>query len=66
MFELDQPLFQPPLVQQQSETPEKQPPVFDESIGSRQTLKTNDLAIKNFGQPASIPIHDHDHDHENT
>ena len=32
--------------------------MFDESVVSRQTLGTNDLAIENFGQLALMPTHD--------
>ena len=36
--------------------------MLDESIGSRQTLGTNDLAIENVGQTTLMPTHDQDHD----
>ena len=38
--------------------------MLDESVGSRQTLGTNDLAIENIEQPALMPTHDQYH--ENT
>lgn len=38
--------------------------MLDESIDSRQTLGTNDLAIENIEQPALMPTHDQYH--ENT